>query len=450
MLPLSRRFFLLTLALASLLTATTTQAENKSPVAKLELTDGDCLVFLGDSITHQRLYTQYVEDFIYTRYPTLRIKMHNAGVGGAKAWDALERFERDVAAYNPKYVTVLLGMNDGRYQAFDQEIWQTYHDDMTELVDRLVDIDATPILMTPTMYDSRAALARKRNPAEHYNSVLAYYGTWLREVAMTRGHGFVDMWSPLNNLTLEQRKADPDFTMIRDSVHPDPPGQLVMAYAIIDHMGLRSGLSNIRITFDAKGQPKVQASGGEATEIVSEDDRLAFTWTADGLPWVVPAAAQPGAELVKLGHRASREALEIHGLKPGKYELLIDDQPVGTFTNVQLERHVELQSNDQTPQYQQAMQVASLNEQRNQGPIGKLRAEWSQFQRYARVREQAKSAPDNAKLVAQLAELEKKIEGMEERIVQHEQAAKEIESEIYRVNQPKPRRYVLERVDASK
>ena len=56
--------------------------EPRPPVAKLDLQDGDSIVFLGDSITHQRLYTQYVEDFFYTRYPSMRFKTHNAGVGG--------------------------------------------------------------------------------------------------------------------------------------------------------------------------------------------------------------------------------------------------------------------------------------------------------------------------------------------------------------------------------
>ncbi|MEQ9069919.1 MAG: GDSL-type esterase/lipase family protein, partial [Gimesia chilikensis] len=88
------------------------QKTHKTPLSKMELQTGDSIVFLGDSITHQCLYTQYVEDFFYTRYPKMRLKFHNAGVGGAKAWDALARFDRDVAAYHPKYVTVLLGMND--------------------------------------------------------------------------------------------------------------------------------------------------------------------------------------------------------------------------------------------------------------------------------------------------------------------------------------------------
>ena len=161
--------------------------EPAAPPAALDLNDGDCVVFLGDSITHQCLYTQYVEDFFYTRFPGKRVVFHNAGVGGAKAWDALQRFDRDVAAYKPKYVTVLLGMNDGAYQAFNQEVWQTYRKDMTELVGRIKEAGATPVLMTPTMFDNRAR-RMKENKTELgdialYNGVLAFYGTWLRDVA---------------------------------------------------------------------------------------------------------------------------------------------------------------------------------------------------------------------------------------------------------------------------
>ena len=100
------------LALLFLSTSAIAQ-EFKSPHTKIELTDGDTLVFLGDSITHQCLYTQYVEDYFYTRYPKMRLHFRNAGVGGDRASDALVRFDDDVAAFKPKYVTILLGMNDG-------------------------------------------------------------------------------------------------------------------------------------------------------------------------------------------------------------------------------------------------------------------------------------------------------------------------------------------------
>ena len=88
----------------------------------LDLKDGDTLVFLGDSITHQCLYTQYVEDYFYTRYPQKRLHFHNAGVGGDRAKDALDRFDEDVAAYKPTYVTLLLGMKPNEAPATYEQV----------------------------------------------------------------------------------------------------------------------------------------------------------------------------------------------------------------------------------------------------------------------------------------------------------------------------------------
>lgn len=424
-------------------------AKYKSPVAKLDLKDGDSIVFLGDSITHQCLYTQYVEDYFYTRFPKMRLKFHNAGVGGARAWDALERFDRDVAHYKPKYVTVLLGMNDGSYRPYDEDTFRTYHSDMTKLIGRLKEIGTTPILMTPTMYDSRAARLRPRrnrlSPTERlelYNSVLAYYGTWLREVAVENGFGFVDMYGPLNNITLQQRKTDPNFTIIRDSVHPDAPGQVVMAYAILEDMRMPRPISNIRIQRSPAGKGTARANGGKASELKYTDDGAEFTWTANSLPWVLPEEAALGAKLTKLGHRMSREALEVHGLAAGRYELSIDGEAVGTYHSTALSRHIELQENAKTPQHQQAMQVAALNKKRNDGPVKSLRNEWRIFQGWSRSNAVAKTEADKEKVAA----LAKRLEGLEERITKHEADAKAIEDKIFEVNQPKPRKYVLKRV----
>ena len=89
----------LAFGLQSLAPAAEPQAAAEAPAFKtllpqMTLEDGDTLVFLGDSITHQCLYTQYVEDFYYTRFPKLHIHFHNAGVGGDRASDALVRSMR--------------------------------------------------------------------------------------------------------------------------------------------------------------------------------------------------------------------------------------------------------------------------------------------------------------------------------------------------------------------
>ena len=409
---------------------------------------------MGDSITHQRLYTQYVEDFFYTRFPHLRLKLHNAGVGGARAWDALARFDDDVARYNPKYVTILLGMNDGSYRPYDQAVFRTYQLDMKELITRIQKIGAKPILMTPTMYDARAE-RMKPNPRRPrteetkalYNSVLAYYGTWLRDVAQQRGFGFVDMWGPLNNITLAERKQDPEFTLIPDAVHPGASGQVVMATAIIMDLGLQSPVSAIRVFPTPAGKPRATASGGKVTDLEYSDQGVSFTFLANALPWVLPAEAAVGVRLTKLGHKMSAERLEIHGLAPGQYRLTIDDAEVGEYAATALARHIELQANDKTPQYQQALEVATLNKQRNEGPVSKLRNEWRNFQLYARTKREADRAPSDQELAKQLATQTERINGMEQRIEAALASARAIEDQIFEINQPQLRRYVIERID---
>ena len=423
----------------------------QAPLKKLDLQDGDSFVFLGDSITHQCLYTQYVEDFFYQRMPHIRLKFHNSGVGGARAWDALARFDEDVAAYKPKYVSILLGMNDGTYQAFNQATFDAYHQDMTAVVEKIVATGATPLLMTPTMYDSRASRLFPRQGRTYsdglltqYNSVLIYYGTWLREVAAENGYGFVDMWGPLNNLTIAARKTDPSFTIIKDAVHPDAPGQAVMAVAMIDDLGMKAPLSNIRLQLYGKADPKATSNGGTVSDLKRTENGIEFMWLANGLPWVLPDEAAVGVKLTNLGHKNSREGFEVHGLAAGRYELSIDGTVVGEFGSEQLSRHVELQANDKTPQYQQALKVAHLNRDRNSGPVKNLRNEWRLFQGYARANRDAQSDEDREKVAA----TEKRLEGLSERVAGHAAEAKKIEDQIFEVNQPVARKYVLTRVAA--
>jgi lysophospholipase L1-like esterase len=413
--------------------------DNKPLFKAIELKDGDTLVFLGDSITHQCLYTQYIEDYFYTRYPKLRLRFHNSGVGGDRAADALRRFDEDVAAFKPRYVTVLLGMNDGTYRDFDKTVFDTYQADMSKVLDRIAALGATAVPMTPTMHDARAARVSKRGPQEprdtYYNGVLALYGAWLREQAHQRGLGFVDMYSPLNNLTMQERKTKPNFTLIQDAVHPDAPGQVVMACSILSDMIPRSMVSTITGGVDAKGKRTVTATNGKVSDVKeTADGGVSFTFAANALPWVLPADAAEGFRLTKAGHRYSNERFTVLQLKPGKYELKIDGQPVGAFTDAQLARGVELQENTKTPQYQQALAVAALNQEKNDKAMRPLRDQWRDLKLKQRVVPGPSAEAKKMELAdwmpvftARVAELKKSVADYEQR--------------IYQSNQPKPRRY---------
>jgi lysophospholipase L1-like esterase len=424
--------------------AGTLAAAPPKPVTTIDLQDGDSFVFLGDSITHQCLYTQYVEDYFYTRYPERRIHFYNAGVSGDKAGDALARFEGDVASQKPKYVSVLLGMNDGTYRHFDRETFDRYETDMTQLVEQIAGINATGILMGPSMYDSRVSVSTPPrwvagNPEQvaevtgYYAPVLAFYGAWVRDRATHRGLGYVDMQNIMEQLTRIQRVENPDFNMIPDAVHPDANGQAVMAFAMLEQMSANRQVSGVTAT---KVNDKWRVTGGkdEITDVQGDDESLSFTFKAGALPWVLPTEAQLGYDMTKSGHKLSNERVRVLGLAPGKYDLSIDGIKVGTYAHAVLAAKIELQSNDKTPQYQQALAVANLNQERNDKAIHPLRDKWAQLRN--RFTRPGKTGTEEH--TEYLVEFNKEIAALNE-------LAAEYEAKIYATAQPVARKYEIAR-----
>src|SRR5678816_3677900 len=95
------------------------------------LREGDRVVFFGDSITDQRLYTTFAETYVVTRFPKLNVTFIHSGWGGDRVTGGAGgpidlRLWRDVFAYSPTVMTIMLGMNDGRYRAFDQAIFDEF------------------------------------------------------------------------------------------------------------------------------------------------------------------------------------------------------------------------------------------------------------------------------------------------------------------------------------
>jgi len=392
-----------------------------------------------------------MEDYFYTRYPEKRIHFRNAGVSGDKASDTLVRFEDDVATFKPKYVTVLIGMNDGCYTGFKHEIFNTYKKDMTNLADRIKAAGATAVLMSPTIYDLRPALAGKNwvqpDTAEniHYNAVLAFFGTWVRQVADERGLGFVNMYEPLNRITREQRKTDPEFTMIEDAVHPGPDGQLVMALALLTDINADPIVSIIEIV-RKHDKWSVKADGGKLSGVSTDIDKISFTFAANSLPWVVPKEAALGYKIADAGHKMSRETIRIVGLKGGDYELRIDGKCVGTYSHVQFAGGVQLQENSSTPQYAQAMKVAMLNKQRNDKAVSPMRDLWLYLKfwrnRLAGVEPEDEDDKDELEKLDP-EDFDKWFTEFKKDTSELLKKAEQFEDEIYRTNKPQLHKYEI-------
>lgn len=397
----------------------------------LGLKNDDRFIFIGDSITHQCLYTQFVENFFYTRYPNLRLHFRNAGISGDRAQDALNRFEEDIAAFKPTVATILLGMNDGSYKDFDKATFDTYAKGMTELMNRLDAIKCRVIVMSPTMFDHQAWDVRiKEKPdyakgriVDNYNAVLAYYGKWLQETAWKRGYQFVDLFGPLNTLTVDQRRSDPNFTLIADAIHPGNDGQFVMAYSLLRQTGETGGILGAGVKV-VNGQWK-SLNPGVVTEVKGNPGRsVSYTIKPRALPWTPYADAPIGAKLTKAGHTASQESLVVSGLINGRYDLVVNGKMVGTWDERQLAVHAEIQEDPDSPTFQQSMQVAALNKKRNDEAVRPLRNLWGKQKGMFNKRESDPAAYETwqVEFKAKRAELDA--------------LAAKYEEEIYKINKP--------------
>ena len=74
----------------------------------------------------------------------------------------------------------------------------------------------------------------------------------------------------------------------------------------------------------------------------------------------------------------NRETLQVSGLD-GKYRISIDGEVIGEFSSSELLKGINLASISKTPQYQQAIQVMYLNEERFEIERRLRQYAWTQF-----------------------------------------------------------------------
>jgi hypothetical protein len=116
----------------------------------------------------------------------------------------------------------------------------------------------------------------------------------------------------------------------------------------------------------------------------------------------------------------------------------IDGTPIGKWTEAQLSSGVEIEENASTPQYQQALRVAELNQKRNKEFYAKIRGEFAALKGQRNKMNKAVGTPEEA---SAKAEFEKYHSAMSERVKPLLEGARALEDEIYKTNQPVPHRY---------
>ena len=116
--------------------------------------DGDVIVMIGDSITEQHLYSNFVEMWTITRFPNWKLTFRNVGIGGDRSVGGNARFARDVLLHKPTAMTVGFGMNDGGYRAFGEETFKPYTDGLQGMADQAKAAKIRVAWVTPQPLDT--------------------------------------------------------------------------------------------------------------------------------------------------------------------------------------------------------------------------------------------------------------------------------------------------------
>jgi lysophospholipase L1-like esterase len=347
-------------------------AQSAAPVFALH--DGDRVTFYGDSITEQREYTEDVEEYVVTRYPAWKVSFHNAGVGGDKVSGGGGgpidlRLYRDVFAWRPNVITVMLGMNDFYYRPDEPGIYSTFTDGYRHLVESLKKNDpgARITLIEPSPYDD-ATRATSGN-----NAVLLKYGAFVAQLAQENGMQVVDFNTPVTAVLKAINAASPALArqVIPDRVHPQQGGHWIMAESLLKSWQAPALVTSVAI--DAGAKPSAEAANTGVADLTRGKGKItgkiSWTQTDKALPLPFPppevdpvlALVLKNADLVAA---LDQETLQVRALTAGSYDLLIDGRKIGSFTSAELASGINLATME-TPMLEQARLVAYDTEKVN-------------------------------------------------------------------------------------
>jgi lysophospholipase L1-like esterase len=301
--------------------------------------DGDRVVVIGDSITEQHLYSNYVEMWTVTRFPKWKITFRNTGISGDRSPGGNGRFQRDVLRYRPTAMTVDFGMNDAGYQGFNKRLFDVYMRGLQGMADQAKKAKVRVAWVTPQPLDGGE---QGKTALTGYNQTLEKYGEGVKEIAKKNDGLFVDQFHCYLAVLDKARAASEKYNRITqgDAVHPGPPGQALMAACILKGLHFPALVASVEIQAGPKAQT-VAARNCTVTGLKAAAGGVRFSQLDDALPFFPPEAG-PILKWAPILEELNDYRLKVGGLKEGTYEVRLGGKKAATFTAAELARGVNL------------------------------------------------------------------------------------------------------------
>ncbi len=246
------------------------------------LEKGDRVAVIGDSITEQKIYSRFIEDYLLACVPQLDLNMVQLGWSGERAPGFVDRLENDLLPLKPTVATTCYGMNDGQYKPYEPAIGKTYREAMQAAITKLRAANIRVVVGSPGAVDTNTF---KHLSPNVYNDNLAHLRDIARDLARDNGQPFADVH---DHMVLAMRKAKPVLGEAYhvcggDGFHPSPNGHIVMAYAFLKGLGLDGNIGTITCPW---GKPAAATDGHKVVSskdgtIELESTRWPFCFSGD-------------------------------------------------------------------------------------------------------------------------------------------------------------------------
>jgi lysophospholipase L1-like esterase len=256
------------------------QSQAVQQPAKLQ--PGDFLAVCGDSITEQKLYCRFIEEYLLMCQPE-NLRVMQLGWNGETSWGFLGKMPTEALRFKPSAVTICFGMNDGGYAEVETN-YDRYRRSLHGIVQNFKKAGVKLIVLgSPGVVDTQTFWGGV-STAEKYNVILGRLRDVGRQVARDEGVVFADIHDPMNEvMTKAKAKYGKGYALAgqEDGVHPDENGHLVMADVFLKALGCDGNIGTITLdlpsgTAQATKGHKILSCRGGVVEVESRKYPFCF------------------------------------------------------------------------------------------------------------------------------------------------------------------------------
>ncbi len=177
-------------------------------------------------------YVSLVNACLTTLAPEQEIMVVNRGVSGNNIRDLNARWERDVLALKPDYISVMIGINDV-WRYFDAPLQQPEFVDKTEFEDTYCTLMEKTLPQVRGMFVMSPFMAEP-NRGDPMRKTVEEYAAIARRTAEKYKVPYIDVQAKVDRFL----QSLSSYVISSDRVHPNLQGHMILAKAFLDAVRL--------------------------------------------------------------------------------------------------------------------------------------------------------------------------------------------------------------------